>query len=73
MPEDPNTLNDMKRLLMGLLFAGALCANAQAQEKDFVKGADVGFLAGQERHGVKFHDRNGNDASAWNCSKTTIR
>ncbi len=61
MPEDPNTLNDMKRLLMGLLFAGALCANAQAQEKDFVKGADVGFLAGQERHGVKFHDRNGNE------------
>ncbi len=28
---------------------------------DFVKGADVGFLAGQEKRGVKFHDRNGNE------------
>ena len=28
---------------------------------DFVKGADVGFLAGQERRGVKFHDRNGQE------------
>jgi len=60
----------MKRLLMGLLFAGALCANAQAQEKDFVKGADVGFLAGQERHGVKFHDRNGNERECLELLKT---
>ena len=28
---------------------------------DFVKGADVGFLMGQERRGVKFHDRNGKE------------
>lgn len=28
---------------------------------DFVKGADVGFLLGQERRGVKFHDRNGKE------------
>lgn len=28
---------------------------------DFVKGADVGFLTGQERRGVVFHDRNGHE------------
>ena len=28
---------------------------------DFIKGADVGFLAGQERHGVVFHDRTGKE------------
>ena len=28
---------------------------------DFVKGADVGFLTGQERRGVVFHDRNGRE------------
>ena len=27
--------------------------------RDFVKGADVGFLQGQERRGVVFHDRQG--------------
>ncbi|MCR5820772.1 MAG: arabinogalactan endo-1,4-beta-galactosidase [Bacteroidaceae bacterium] len=31
------------------------------KSKDFVKGADVGFLPGQERRGQKFHDRNGNE------------
>ncbi len=39
------------------LVAGA----QQAKTADFVKGADVGFLTGQERHGVKFHDRNGRE------------
>ena len=39
-------------MMMGSTFA-------QSQGKDFVKGADVGFLAGQERRGVVFHDRNG--------------
>ncbi|MBO6030323.1 MAG: glycosyl hydrolase 53 family protein [Prevotella sp.] len=29
--------------------------------KDFVKGADVGFLQGQERRGIVFHDRNGQE------------
>ena len=29
-------------------------------EQDFVKGADVGFLAGQERRGQKFYDTQGN-------------
>ena len=39
------------------LVAGA----QQTTTDDFVKGADVGFLTGQERHGVKFHDRNGRE------------
>ena len=39
------------------LVAGA----QQTKTADFVKGADVGFLTGQERHGVKFHDRNGRE------------
>ena len=35
---------------------------AQSQtDRDFVKGADVGFLTGQEQHGVKFHDRQGRE------------
>jgi len=32
-----------------------------AQSKDFVKGADVGFLLGQEKRGVVFHDRQGRE------------
>ena len=39
------------------LVAGA----QQTTTADFVKGADVGFLTGQERHGVKFYDRNGRE------------
>ncbi|MBR5698904.1 MAG: glycosyl hydrolase 53 family protein [Prevotella sp.] len=49
----------MKRLFLlawCLLATGALLAQG-----DFVKGADVGFLQGQERWGVKFHDRNGRE------------
>ena len=34
---------------------------AQPKNDDFVKGADVGFLAGQERRGQKFHDVKGNE------------
>ena len=34
---------------------------AQNGEKDFVKGADVGFLMVQEQQGVKFHDRQGHE------------
>lgn len=54
----------MKRLLLS--FAGCLIVActllAQSSSKaGFVKGADVGFLAGQERWGVKFHDRNGQE------------
>ena len=36
-------------------------AQTKSSMKDFVKGADVGFLAGQEKHGVKFHDIKGNE------------
>ena len=49
----------MKRLFLFawcLLTTGTLLAQG-----DFVKGADVGFLQGQERRGVKFHDRNGQE------------
>ena len=34
---------------------------AQSPATDFVKGADVGFLLGQEQRGVKFHDRQGRE------------
>ncbi len=43
------------------LLALPMMAVAQHEKTDFVKGADVGFLLGQERRGVKFHDRNGNE------------
>ena len=50
----------MKHLAITLLLlaVSSVCA---AQQKDFVKGADVGFLTGQERQGVKFHDRQGKE------------
>ena len=51
----------MKRLFLLtyclLLVSGLLTA----QSKDFVKGADVGFLLGQEKRGVVFHDRQGRE------------
>ena len=43
-----------------MLLLLAIAAAAQTG-KDFVKGADVGFLQGQERRGVVFHDRNGRE------------
>ena len=43
------------------VLASTMLMQGQNATKDFVKGADVGFLAGQERHGVKFHDRNGHE------------
>ena len=48
-----------KTLIAAWLLTCALTATAQT--KDFVKGADVGFLTGQERHGQKFHDVKGNE------------
>ncbi len=56
-----------KLLLVVLLLPTLL--NAQSPDKsdaigyntDFVKGADVGFLTQQEKHGVRFHDRNGKE------------
>lgn len=50
----------MKRLILSILVL-FLSATVSWARKDFVKGADVGFLPMQERRGVKFHDRNGNE------------
>ena len=36
-------------------------SSAQIKQQDFVKGADVGFLTGQEQRGVKFHDVKGKE------------
>lgn len=49
----------MKLLLVSIVMA--LFAQGVHAQSDFVKGADVGFLTGQEKHGVKFHDRNGKE------------
>ncbi|MBR0525826.1 MAG: glycosyl hydrolase 53 family protein [Prevotella sp.] len=52
----------MRQTLLSLLLMLPLVAGAQqTTTADFVKGADVGSLTGQERHGVKFHDRNGRE------------
>ncbi len=55
-----NSPTTMKRLL---LYSWCLLTSLTlpAQPSDFVKGADVGFLQGQERRGVKFHDRKGQE------------
>ena len=49
-----------KTVLFLLLLLCAIPLMAQ-RKADFVKGADVGFLAGQEARGVKFHDRQGRE------------
>ncbi|MBQ7156578.1 MAG: glycosyl hydrolase 53 family protein [Bacteroidaceae bacterium] len=49
-----------KTLLLACLFAAITTTWAQSS-KDFVKGADVGFLTGQERQGQKFYDVKGNE------------
>ena len=52
----------MKRpFIITLLLTLPLLAAAQTPQKDFVKGADVGFLLKQEQQGVVFHDRNGQE------------
>ena len=50
-----------KNLLSLLLLLLPMLACAQEAEKDFVKGADVGFLTGQERRGTVFRDRQGRE------------
>ena len=47
-----------------------LALQANAQQNDFVKGADVGFLTGQERRGVVFHDRQGKERECLELLKT---
>ena len=52
----------MKKIVLALLMlASTVAISSQETQKDFVKGADVGFLAGQERRGVRFHDREGHE------------
>ena len=51
----------MKKLLIPMLALLPWLVVAQPKGNDFVKGADVGFLTGQERRGVVFHDRNGQE------------
>ena len=41
-------------IFMAVLLLLAIVSNAQVGDHDFVKGADVGFLTGQERQGQKF-------------------
>ena len=55
---------EIKKIMIAallLLCSLSMMAQVESDRKDFVKGADVGFLAGQERRGVKFHDKNGNE------------
>ena len=52
--------SNMKRLFL-IAWCLVTTGTVLAQTADFVKGADVGFLQGQERRGVKFHDRNGQE------------
>ena len=51
----------VRNLFLFLASLLPLPAAAQTTADDFVKGADVGFLTGQERHGVVFHDRDGRE------------
>ena len=52
----------MKRIVLGVLLVACWLFDASvAAQKYFVKGADVGFLTGQEQRGVKFHDREGKE------------
>ena len=59
----------MKRVLSFILLV-CLCAAVRAQQQDFVKGADVGFLPEQERQGVVFHDRKGQERECLELLKT---
>ncbi len=58
----------LKTITASLLTCLAL--QAHAQQNDFVKGADVGFLTGQERRGVVFHDRQGKERECLELLKT---
>ena len=48
-----------RQLLLAIMALPLFCS-AQTN-KDFVKGADVGFLTMQEKRGIVFHDRNGRE------------
>ena len=59
-----------KILVVISLLIQALQMDAQTQQKDFVKGADVGFLTGQERRGQKFYDVKGRERDCLELLKT---
>ena len=48
-------------IFIAVLTLLAIVSNAQVSNHDFVKGADVGFLTGQERQGQKFYDVRGTE------------
>lgn len=56
-------MSQIKQLIFCALAVISSTVWAQTPKTDtsFVKGADVGFLLGQERSGVKFHDRSGRE------------
>lgn len=60
---------EIRTKLLTLLLLLPLLAFGQLQN-DFVKGADVGFLTGQERRGVVFHDREGRERECLELLKT---
>ena len=69
----------MQRLLLWLALLLPMAVSAQATDNkdvqptsDFVKGADVGFLLGQERRGVVFHDREGRERECLELLKTDV-
>ena len=51
----------MKRTILLAMFIAMVTLACAQIDKDFVKGADVGFLMGQERQGQKFYDTKGNE------------
>ena len=60
----------MKRKLLLIVLIAWAAMSVYAKEANFVKGADVGFLLGQERRGVVFHDRNGRERECLELLKT---
>ena len=48
-------------LALILILASSVLPSTAQDQKDFVKGADVGFLLSQERRGTVFHDSLGNE------------
>ena len=54
-------MTTFRHILTTMMTMLPMMAAGQAAGDDFVKGADVGFLTGQEQHGVKFHDRQGRE------------
>ncbi len=61
----------MQRLTLLFVMYVSMVTTAFAQGQNvFVKGADVGFLQGQERNGVVFHDRNGKERECLELLKT---